>query len=278
MISLFVGGLTLIPIFLFYELKIAKNPLLDIHLFSNRNIPIACLINFTTGAAYFGAIFFLPRYFMDIKNSSLTTAALQMLGIMLSLAVSTVFAANLISQTGQLRLVGFIGGVLYAISSGVVLMIARNTPSANVILWSILMGFGSGIMYQPAIVVGSMSVKPHQMAVISAFMGFLRTLGGTFAIALLTVIFETRFTTILRGEVPEELVNQGLGLADNHSQYPQYSDPILDAMIKAYHDGSVPGIAMGVAYAVCIACLQNIDFVPARKRERITSKWAIEVV
>lgn len=264
-------GLTLTPIFALYELKMAKNPVVDIHLFSTRNIPIACLINFTTGAAYFGAIFFLPRYFTDIKNSSLITAALQMLGVMFSLAVSTAFAANLISKTGQLRLVGFIGGVLYTVSSGVVLLIARNTPSVNVIGWSILMGFGSGIMYQPALVVGSMSVQPHQMAVISAFMGFLRTLGGIFATALLTTIFETRFKTVLRGQVPDELVNQGLRLADNHSKYPQYSDTVLDAMIKAYHDGSVPGIAMGLAYAICVACLQNIDFVPVRKRARIAA-------
>jgi hypothetical protein len=92
--------------------------------------------------------------------------------------------------------------------------------------------------------------------------------------ALLTSIFETRFTQILRGKIPDELVNQGLGLADNHLQHPRYSDTILDAMIKAYHDGSVPGILLGALYAVAVACLQNIDFVPAWKRARIAAKIA----
>lgn len=232
-------------------------------------------MNFITGTGYFGAIFFLPRYFIDIKNSSLIRAGVQMFGIVFAFGISCLVGANLISQTGQLRLVGFVGGVLYAIGSGLRLLITQNTPSAHVIGWSVIMGFGSGILYQPSLVVGPMSVKPHQMAGISGFLSFLRTLGGTFATALLTSIFETRFTHILRGKIPDDLVDQGLGLADNHSKYPQYSDAILDAMVQAYYDGSIPGILLGVLYAVAVACLQNIDFVPAWKRARIAAKKAL---
>jgi MFS family permease len=229
-------------------------------------------MNFITGAGYFGAIFFLPRYFINIKNSSLITAALQMFGIIFAFGISCLFGANIISKTGKPRLIGFVGGILYAIGSGVMLLIARDTPSVHVIGWSFLMGLGSGTMYQPSLVVGPMSVEPHQIAGISGFLSFLRTLGGTFATALLTAIFETRFTSILRGKIPDVLVNQGLGLADNHSQYPQYSDVILDAMIKAYHDGSIPEILLGLMYAVAVVCLKNIDFVPAWKRARIAAR------
>jgi MFS family permease len=273
-IGMFVASAAIVPIFVFYELKVAKEPIVDMRLFAIRNVSVACLVNFITGAGYFGALFFLPRYFIDIKNSSLVLSGLQMFGIISGLAISSVFGANLISYTGQIRLIGLTGGVLYAIGSGLMLLITKDTSSANVIGWSVILGFGSGILYQPSLVIGPMSVKPHQIAGISGFLSFLRTLGGTFATALLTAIFETSFTTTLRGKIPDALVDQGLGLADDHSQYPQYSNTILDALISAYHKGSIPGIALGAMYAIAIMLLSNIDFVPAWRKARAVAKPA----
>ncbi|KAF8521173.1 major facilitator superfamily-domain-containing protein [Gautieria morchelliformis] len=268
-IVLFVVGAALIPVFVFYELKVAKNPVVDMHLFTIPNIPIACLINFLTGAAYFGAVFFLPRYFIDIFGSSLVKAGLQMLGITLAVGVSSVFGAILISKLGQVRLVGAIGGALYALGGGLMLLAGRSTSGATVIGFSVLMGLGSGILYQPSLVVGPMSVKPHQVAGISGFLSFLRTLGGTFATPLLTAIYETSFTATLRGKIPNELIDQGLGLADQHAKFPQYDNVILDALVKGYHIGNIPSIVFGVAYLVAVVMLRDIDFVPAWRRARI---------
>ncbi|TDL26464.1 MFS general substrate transporter, partial [Rickenella mellea] len=198
-IALFVIGGALIPVFVLYELRIAKHPVVDIRLFAISNIPIACLINFLTGASYFGAIFFLPRYFIDIKDSSLVRSGVQMFGLIFGLGVSSVLGANAISKTGQVRAVGAFGAIMYAIGGGVMLTVGRDTPSARVIGFSLLMGLGSGILYQPALIVGPMSVKPHQIAGISGFLAFLRTLGGTFATALLTAILRQVFRPTFTG-------------------------------------------------------------------------------
>ncbi|KAF8521181.1 major facilitator superfamily domain-containing protein [Gautieria morchelliformis] len=251
-----------------------QNPVVDMHLFTIPNIPIACLINFLTGAAYFGAVFFLPRYFIDIFGSSLVNSGLQMLGITLAVGISSVFGANLISKLGQVRLMGAVGGALYALGGGLMFLVGRHTSGATVIGFSVLMGLGSGILYQPSLIVGPMSVKPHQVAGISGFLSFLRTLGGTFATPLLTAIYETSFTGTLRGKIPDNLVNQGLGLADEHADFPQYNNAILDALVKAFHIGNVPAIVFGVAYLVAVVMLRNIDFVPAWRKAQIARREA----
>ncbi|EGO03688.1 hypothetical protein SERLA73DRAFT_83786 [Serpula lacrymans var. lacrymans S7.3] len=275
-ITLFVVGGLLIPVFVYYELRVAEQPVVDIRLFSIPNIPITCLINFLTGAGYFGSVFFLPRYFIDIKDSGLVLSGLQMFGLILSLGFASVVGANILSQTGQVRLVGVVGGALYALGSGLMFLVGRSTPAATVIGFSVITGFGSGILYQPSLVVGPMSVKPNQVAGISGFLSFLRTLGGTFATALLTAIFETSFTNQLRGKLPDSLVNQGLGLADNHAQYPQYSDQILNALVKGYHVGTAPAVAFGVIYAIAVLFLRNVDFVPLWRRRRLAAKEETE--
>ncbi|KAG1730810.1 major facilitator superfamily domain-containing protein [Suillus paluster] len=271
-IVLFVIGGLLIPVFVLYELKVAEHPVVDIRLFSIPNIPITCLINFLTGAGYFGSVFFLPRYFIDIKSSDLVHSGLQMLGLILTLGISSVAGANILAHTGQVRLIGVVGGVLYALGSALMLIVGRRTPAATAIGFSIITGSASGLLYQPSLVVGPMSVKPHQIAGISGFLSFLRTLGGTFATALLTAIYETSFTESLRGHLPDSLVNQGLALADNHAQYPEYEDQIFDALIQAYHFGTIPAICFGVVYAIAVVFLCNVDFTPAWKRKRIAAK------
>ncbi|KAG6333942.1 hypothetical protein ID866_5153 [Astraeus odoratus] len=270
-IVLFLLGGFLIPIFVYYELKVAKHPVVDMRLFGIPNIPVTCLINFLTGAGYFGAVFFLPRYFIDVKGSSLITSGLQMFGLILSLGVSSVAGANILSQTGQVRLVGVAGGVLYALGSGLMLLVGRDTSATRTIGFSVITGIASGLLYQPSLVVGPMSVEPHQVAGISGFLSFLRTLGGTFATALLTAVFETNFTTTLAqgGVVPASLIQQGLGLADDSASgmWPQYESEITNALVKAYHLGTVPAICFGMVYAVAVVFLKKVDFVPAWQRK-----------
>lgn len=199
-----------------------------------------------------------------------------MFGLILSLGASSVLGANLVSFTGQVRLIGVVGGLLYALGSALMLDVGRYTPVARTIGYSVLTGIASGLLYQPSLVVGPMSVKPHQIAGISGFLSFLRTLGGTFATALLTAVYETSFTNSLQGQLPASLVDQGLGLADDHARYPQYENQILDALVKAYHLGTIPAICFGAVYAVAVVMLQNVDFIPAWKRRRIAARQALE--
>lgn len=277
-ISLFVLGGCLIPVFVYYELKVAEQPIVDINLFRIPNIPITCLINFLTGAAYFGSVFFLPRYFIDVNGSSLVMSGIQMFGLILTLGASSVLGAHILSLTGHVRLIGAVGGLLYALGSVLMLDVRRSTPVARIIGYSVFTGVASGLLFQPSLVVGPMSVQPHQIAGISGFLSFLRTLGGTFATALLTAVFETSFTQSLQGKLPPSLVSQGLGLADDHAQYPQYENQILDALVKAYRLGTIPAICFGVIYAIAVVMLRNVDFMPAWKRRRIAARQASEKV
>ncbi|KAF7308867.1 MFS general substrate transporter [Mycena kentingensis (nom. inval.)] len=274
-IVMFCLAAALVPVFWLYETRYAKNPVVDMSLFTYHNVRIACIINFLTGAANFGTIFFLPRYFIDIKNSSLVTESVQLLGLTLSIGVASAFGANLISQTGQVRLTGLFGAVLYTLGSCLMLSVGARTSNALVILYSCFWGLGTGVLYQPSMVVGPMSVKPHQIAGISGFLAFLRTFGGTVATALLTAIFETSFTSTLRGTVPEDLLAQGLGLADNHAMYPEFSDMIVSALVKGYHLGVIPAIVFGVIYGGAVVLLRGLDFTPAWRKRQLEKRAAV---
>ncbi|KAI8819764.1 major facilitator superfamily [Fimicolochytrium jonesii] len=263
-VILFVAAAVLIPVFCYWELFRARQPVVDLRLFKRWNIPFAVVLNFVCGAALFGSVFYLPKYFLNIKDASLEATGLQMLALNVAAGISSVGGSQLISRTGRVRLIGVLGAALVCAGSAAMLAANETSPIGLALVLSILMGLGVGILYQPAVVVGPMSVQPHEVAGISGFLSFIRTLGGTFATALLTSIFTTILKKDLQGVLPEDVLDTGLQLADHHAQYPEENSAIIAVMVKAFHIGYVPVIVFSVLYAVSVALLRNVDFVVKR--------------
>jgi MFS family permease len=263
MILMLAFGMLLIPLFVIYEIKLAKVPVIDVRMFKIRNIPIACAMNFLNGAAYFGAIVFLPRFFIVVKGSSLLTSALDMLALVLFMGISSLLAAHSISHSGKFRLVALVGASSYAFGAALILTVESSTPSANAIAYSVFIGIGAGIIFIPAVILGPMSCKPSENASVNGFLSFLRTLGGATAVILFSDLLETGFTHTLRGQIPDGLLQQGIQLADEQALYPQYRNQIVQAFTQGYRLTNVPAVAIGALFALFLLALPDVDKEPA---------------
>ena len=116
--------------------------------------------------------------------------------------MSVAVSANIPSHTEQLQLIRIIGDVLYVLGSGLMILVGHDTPTAQMIGFSVITGITAGLFFQPALMAGPMSVQLDQMAGTSSFLSFLHTLRGMFATALLTSVFEMSFSmTLKRGGV-----------------------------------------------------------------------------
>ena len=262
-IILLAFGALLVPWFVIHEFK-AKHPIVDLRLFANRNIPVACAINFFTGAAYFGAIVFLPQYFIFGKGSSPFATGGQMLGMVLSIGLSSLLAARALSSSGKFRFVGSAGGMLYTIGATLMLTIEGPSSYGIAVIYSILLGIGAGIMFLPAALLGPMLCRPHQAAIGAGLLAFCRTLGGMFAVVLSSNLLQAGFTGRLREKIPDELLRQGLRLAEEQSLYPEFREQINKAVVWGYRLTNIPAAAVGVIYAVALLTLRNVDFDPNR--------------
>ncbi|EIW78672.1 MFS general substrate transporter [Coniophora puteana RWD-64-598 SS2] len=301
-IAMLLVAICLVPVFAFWELYCTRHgrhppPLLNIRLLQIRNIPQTCIINFLTGAAYFGCVFFLPRYLVDVRGSSLVQSGVQMFGLTLSLGAFSVLGANILGLTGKVKALGIFAGGLYALGSGLMLLVTRTTPMAHIIGFGVLAGTAAGLLYQPALVVGPMSVRREDVAGISGFLSFLRTFGGTVATALLTAIFETSFTSTLnaQGVIPKSLVSQGLALADavaaadayevtcswagqyaanlTQTQCAAWDSDVREALVGAYRLGQWPAVAFGIVYAIGCAFMSGVDFKVQQQWPWSTWNW-----
>jgi hypothetical protein len=258
-----VTGFLLIPVWIHYEENYPKNPVLELSTFALPNIKIATVLNFLSGSAYMGAIFFLPRFFTAIKkNSSLISSGVQLSGVTLSEGFTSAFGGLLMCKTGQIRWVAFAGALLISLGSGLFINLRTDSDVALPIVYSTLIGIGCGLIYQPSSVAGPSSVEPHQVAAVASWLNFARGVGGIVHAAVLAASFDGHLADALGDAASAKLIHEGLSLADNWQQYPEYASPIGNLLVQTFKVGAVIGIVSGVLMGLLVLMLKGLDFKP----------------
>ena len=111
------GGAVFLAIFAYIE-RSAKEPILPLHLFSNRTFSVASAVGFIVGFAMFGAILFLPLFFQVVKGANPTTSGLLLLPLMAGLLVTSIGSGQAISRTGRYRAFPIAGTAIMTLGLG----------------------------------------------------------------------------------------------------------------------------------------------------------------
>ena len=82
----------------------AREPILPMSLFANRNFAVASGVGLIVGLSLFGAVTFLPIYLQVVKGVSPSTSGLMLMPMMLGMLVTSVISGRLISRFGRYKL------------------------------------------------------------------------------------------------------------------------------------------------------------------------------
>ena len=115
------SGVVLMVGFILHALHI-KNPLLELHLFKDRNFTIANICIFVLGATLFGSMFLLPLYYQIARGQEAWVAGLLMAPQGIGAACIMRWAGSMTDRVGPRRIVPF----------GILLMAAATIPFAFV--------------------------------------------------------------------------------------------------------------------------------------------------
>ena len=114
-----VAGAVLLVVFVFVERR-ATEPVLPLHLFSNRGFSVTSLVGFIVGFAMFGAIVYLPVFFQIVHGESPTMSGLRLLPLLVGLIICSTGSGITISRTGRYRAFPIAGTALMTV--GLVLL------------------------------------------------------------------------------------------------------------------------------------------------------------
>ncbi|CAG8439918.1 5459_t:CDS:10 [Dentiscutata heterogama] len=200
-------------IFILIEAKFAKVPI----------APPACFsVNIFHGMTFFALIFFVPLYFQVVKSESATTSGLELLPFILGLVFMAIFSGQLVSRTvfityGALCI---LGSILMAVGSGLISTFSEDTSRSQIIGYSLIAGFGVGLIIQVTVLAGQGVVEPKDIATVTSLLTFFRTMGAVFGVAILGSVFNNVFNSNLPPEMQGTL--SGFGQVTTGKQPPQF--------------------------------------------------------
>ena len=244
-IGLGVAGAVLLVVFVFVERR-ATEPVLPLHLFSNRGFSVTSVVGFIVGFAMFGAITYLPLFFQIVHGESPTTSGLQLLPLLAGLIICSTGSGIVISKTGRYRIFPIAGTAL--ITTGLVLLSQIGIATSVIVsgLYMFVLGVGLGCVMQVLVLIVQNAVPYSELGVATSGATFFRSIGGSFG----TAIFGAIFSNVLIGNLVRHLgtakLPQGLSSAS-------VTPAILDKLPHAVHHGIAAAYAESIQTVFIIA-------------------------
>jgi MFS family permease len=164
-------------------------PLLDVHLFTDRSFLPASLTSFGFGAALFGALILLPLYYQVDRGESALVAGLLMAPQGIGAALVMQLAGRLSDRLGPGRVVPA-GFVVVIIGTLAYTMVGANTSYAFLATALFVRGIGFGFTMMPATAAAYQNLKSAQVPRATTSINILQRVGGSIGTALLAVILE----------------------------------------------------------------------------------------
>jgi EmrB/QacA subfamily drug resistance transporter len=185
-------GAALIVTFVLYSFR-PKHPLLDLRLFSNRNLTISILTMFLFAASFFGGLLLIPQFLQQVQGQTPLEAgwimAAQGVGAMVTMPV----AGALVDRFPVGRIVPF--GLLL-IAGGMFNLTRIEADSSHwgfIIPTLFVMGLGMGATMMPLMTSALKTLTHHEVARGTTLLNISQQVASSVGVATFSVILTNAF-------------------------------------------------------------------------------------
>jgi MFS family permease len=245
MIAFAVAGTVLLAVFVAIERR-AVEPVLPLHLFSNRAFSVTSIVGFVVGFGMFGAITYLPVFFQIVHGETPTVSGLQLLPLLVGLIICSTGSGLVISRTGRYRVFPIAGTGLITLGIFLLSTVGVGTSLVVAALFMFILGVGLGCVMQVLVLIVQNAVPYTELGVATSGATFFRSIGGSFG----TAIFGAIFSNVLVGNLARHLGGARLpsGLSSS-----SVTPAILDRLPHAVHYDVAAAYAQSIQTVFLIA-------------------------
>jgi EmrB/QacA subfamily drug resistance transporter len=188
-ITLLVLGVGLAVLLLhgFIELKVAKDPMTDLRLFSNPVFLNASLVGYVATIALFGAEFLMPIYLQSFRGRTALEAGIILLGVAATSAVATPVAGRLYDKIGP-RMIMFTGFVILCFNTWQLAELQATTAIPYIVFLLALRGLAVGLILQTSYVTALGSIPVDELPRGSSLFNSTRFVIQAISVAMLATI------------------------------------------------------------------------------------------
>ncbi|HEY7078049.1 MAG TPA: DHA2 family efflux MFS transporter permease subunit [Solirubrobacteraceae bacterium] len=197
LVGIIVGGVLLVG-FCWHAARAKGAALIDLRLFADKAFAAASGTTFVFGAALFGAMLILPLYYQVVRGESALTAGLLLAPQGIGAAMAMPIAGRITDRVGAGRIVP--GGLVLALLG--TLTYTQLTADTSYTLLAVSLwvrGIGLGMTMMPAMAAAYQTLTRAAVPRATTAINIIRTVGGSFGVATLTVILERRIAANIPG-------------------------------------------------------------------------------
>jgi EmrB/QacA subfamily drug resistance transporter len=254
--GLIVIGLVILAVFLFAETK-AKEPIIPLNLFRDRDYAVSMAAVFAFGMAMFAAVIFLPRFYQTVRGVSATASGYYIWPLLVGLIGGSIGTGILISKLGRYKWLMTGGAVVMIVGGFLMTHLTPGVPDWQLWLWMLILGLGIGPAMAGYTVVVQNSVPPNRLGVATSTLTFLRQIGASVGLAVAGTIFSSSFanrlpTSLAEAGVPPPLIPE-LVKFSGALQNVGNGRALLDQILQGPQRALVPKIIEGANTALALS-------------------------
>src|ERR1700742_3816238 len=175
----------------FYRVLTAREPIVDIRAFTNRNFAVGCLISFCVGIGLYGLTYVYPRYLAEVRGYSSL-----MIGETMFISGATMFlmapVVGRLMQKVDMRYIIAFGLIVFALGSYQMTWITRDYDFYELLVPQILRGVGMMCAMVPTNNIALGTLAPDRVKNASGLFNLMRNLGGAVGLAIINEVLNDR--------------------------------------------------------------------------------------
>lgn len=182
--------------FIYVERR-AREPIIPLSFFSNRNYVLIMGVATLFGAAFMGSILYLTQFNQQVFQASPTESGLMLLPMIVGLMITSVASGQIISKTGRYKIFMQIGIVTATV---MVFALSTLTPDSSYVYEAVIMvllGAGLGVVMPVMNLAVQNEFAQHELGVATSSSQLFRSLGSTIGIAVFGAMLTAGLTNSL---------------------------------------------------------------------------------
>ena len=197
-ICLIVFGFLILVLFMVWEAKVAKNPIIPIRIFQSRTNIAAFAVANLHSFIFISYDYFLPLYFQVILGFSPIISGVTLFALIIPMSISTGLGGVFVRKTGNYKILILIGAALMTLGTGLFISLGQRKEWPKLIIFQILAGLGCGVLFQNPMIALQTHVRQRDMAAAMSAYTFMRGLFVSISIVVGTVLIQR---TVRGGEL-----------------------------------------------------------------------------
>lgn len=229
-------------LFVFAESR-AKEPLMALELFRNRNFNMATIAGFITTFIMMGVLTYLPTYFQIVDGMSATAAGYMEVPMSVAYFIASLISGFAVSKLGKYKKLMVASFVIIVVGTAALTLITPDFPIAGIGVLPAVIGFGIGLNFEILVLVVQNEFSASVVGMATAATNFFREVGTTLGTSIVGALFTSGLSRTLAEKLEPVGGTEALGV-DTNSLTPsivhQLPDAVRDAVGIAYNDALVP--------------------------------------